>query len=188
LCFSTFCFILVIPSIEVAISLGICCACVCFQQLSTFEILVQRFVLKLQWYLINNIDFELFCIRWIWGFYGGGIGLCCSKGLKLKHGGLKKKGNKLVDYRNPSFGLITRAKGLQGCGPKGSPWVKVKRLQGCGRRKSPGVTLHIPGNVKKCEGVWGNEPSHSQGNSHFGRWNPDVTHSQLFEGLKCESK
>ncbi len=25
--------------------------------------------------------------------------------------------------RNPSFGLATKAKGLQGCGPKGSPGV-----------------------------------------------------------------
>jgi hypothetical protein len=54
---------------------------------------------------------------------------------------------------NPSFGLTTKAKGLQGCGPRGSP----------------GVTSHTLGSVRKCEGV--SEPSHSQGNSHFGRWN-----------------
>jgi len=38
---------------------------------------------------------------------------------------------------NPSFGLVTKAKGLQGCGPK----------------ESPGVTSHTPGNVGKFEGV-----------------------------------
>jgi hypothetical protein len=39
--------------------------------------------------------------------------------------------------RNPSFGLTTKAKGLQRCGPRGSP----------------GVTSHTPGSVGKCEGV-----------------------------------
>jgi hypothetical protein len=67
--------------------------------------------------------------------------------------------------RNPSLGLTTKSKGLQGCEPKGSSRVKA-------RRRSPGVTSQTPGSVRKCEGVWGNEPSHSQGNSHFGRWSP----------------
>jgi hypothetical protein len=39
--------------------------------------------------------------------------------------------------RTPSFGLATKAKRLQGCGP----------------RESPGVTSHTPGSVGKCEGV-----------------------------------
>jgi hypothetical protein len=39
--------------------------------------------------------------------------------------------------RNPSFGLATKAKGLQRCGPRGSP----------------GVTSHTLGSVGKCEGV-----------------------------------
>jgi hypothetical protein len=39
--------------------------------------------------------------------------------------------------RNPSFGLATKAKGLQGCGPKGSP----------------GLTSWTPGSVGKREGV-----------------------------------
>jgi hypothetical protein len=38
---------------------------------------------------------------------------------------------------NPNLGLATKAKGLQGCGPRGSP----------------GVTSHTPGSVRKCEGV-----------------------------------
>ncbi len=47
--------------------------------------------------------------------------------------------------RNFSFGLATKAKGLQGCGPRGSPGVKA--------RGSPGVTSHTPESVRKCEGV-----------------------------------
>ncbi len=39
--------------------------------------------------------------------------------------------------RNLSFGLATKAKGLQGCGPKGSP----------------GVTSKTPGSVGECEGM-----------------------------------
>ncbi len=62
-----------------------------------------------------------------------------------------------------ALGSQPRLRGLQGCGPRGSPGVKARR--------SPGVTSHTPGSVRKCEGV--NEPSHSQGNSHFGRWNPN---------------
>jgi hypothetical protein len=55
--------------------------------------------------------------------------------------------------RNPSLGLATKAKGLHGCGPRGSPRVKAKRSQGCGPRKNVGVTSHIPESVKKCEGI-----------------------------------
>jgi len=43
----------------------------------------------------------------------------------------------MLKCRNPSFGLATKAKGLQRCGPRGSP----------------GVTSHTPGSVGKCEGV-----------------------------------
>jgi len=39
--------------------------------------------------------------------------------------------------RNPSFGLATKAKGLQGCRPRGSP----------------GITSHTLGSVGKCEKV-----------------------------------
>jgi len=39
--------------------------------------------------------------------------------------------------RNPSLGLATKAKGLQGCGPRGIL----------------GVTSHTPRSVRKCEGV-----------------------------------
>jgi len=57
-----------------------------------------------------------------------------------------------------------KAKALQEYGPRGSLGIKAKR--------SPGVTSHIPGSVRKCEGVCGSEHSHSHGNSHFGRWSP----------------
>jgi len=40
-------------------------------------------------------------------------------------------------YRNPAFGLATKAKGLQGCGP----------------RENLGVTSHTLGSIGKCEGV-----------------------------------
>jgi hypothetical protein len=72
--------------------------------------------------------------------------------------------------RNPSLGFATKAKGLQGCGPRGSPGVKArespgikaKRLQGCGprrslRQKEAWESHHIlPGvleSVRECEGV-----------------------------------
>jgi hypothetical protein len=47
---------------------------------------------------------------------------------------------------NSSFGLATKAKGLQGCEPRRSLRVKV-------RRRNPGITSQTPGSVKKCEGV-----------------------------------
>jgi len=43
----------------------------------------------------------------------------------------------MVKCRNFSFGLATKAKGLQGYGARGSP----------------GVTSHTPGSVRKCEGM-----------------------------------
>jgi hypothetical protein len=59
-------------------------------------------------------------------------------------------GNKRkVMCRNPSFGLATKAKGLQGCGPRGSLGVKAKRSYRCGPRRSLGVTSHTPRNVRK---------------------------------------
>jgi hypothetical protein len=74
---------------------------------------------------------------------------------------------------NPSLGLATKARGCKVTGQEeGSSGVKAKALQGCGPRGSPGVTSHTPGSVRKCEGVWGSEPSHSQGNSHFRKWSP----------------
>ncbi len=92
---------------------------------------------------------------------------------------------------NPSLGLATKARGLQGCGPRGrseihstcsreckecegmnphtpkwTPMLGVgvatlalgsrprqKGLQGCGPNGSPGVTSGTPGSVGKCEGV-----------------------------------
>jgi hypothetical protein len=58
---------------------------------------------------------------------------------RMSHEELKELKVQLEELlcRNPSFGLTTKAKGLQGCGPKGSP----------------GVTSGTPGSVGKCEGV-----------------------------------
>jgi hypothetical protein len=50
---------------------------------------------------------------------------------------------------NCSFGLATKAKGLQRCGPRGSPGVKAKRLQRCGPRRSLGIMLTYPQECKK---------------------------------------
>jgi hypothetical protein len=47
------------------------------------------------------------------------------------------KTSKMVRCRNFSFGLATKAKGLQGCEPK----------------ENSGVTSHTPEIVRKCEGV-----------------------------------
>jgi len=52
------------------------------------------------------------------------------------------------------LGLATKAKGLQGCEAKRKP------------------VNHITYS-RECKKVRESEPSHSQGNSHFGRWSPD---------------
>jgi hypothetical protein len=54
---------------------------------------------------------------------------------------------------NPSLGLVTKAKGVARL------WAKRK----------PGSHITYS---RECKKVWGSEPSHSQGNSHFGRWSP----------------
>jgi hypothetical protein len=77
-----------------------------------------------------------------------------------------------MHYHNPSFRLATKAKGLQGCKLTRNLGVKARGSSRIKARRSPGITSHTPGNVKKCEGVWGSEPSHSQDNSHFGRSSP----------------
>jgi len=55
----------------------------------------------------------------------------------------RQRGCKVTSQEKGSPGVKTKA--LQGCGPRGSSGVKARR--------SPRVTSHIPGNVKKCEGV-----------------------------------
>jgi hypothetical protein len=57
------------------------------------------------------------------------------------------------NYRNPSLGLVTKA----------------KACKGVGQERSPRVTSYVPQSV----GEWRNEHSHSQVSSHFGSWNPD---------------
>jgi len=71
------------------------------------------------------------------------------------------------------LGSRPRQRGCKVAGQReGSPGVKAKALQGCGPKGNPRVTSHTPGSVRKCEGVSRSELSHSQGNSHFGRWSP----------------
>jgi hypothetical protein len=69
------------------------------------------------------------------GAMGWGLGRLTSNSISYMD--LHKPNHKLVTCRNPSFGLVTKAKGLQGCGPRGSP----------------GITSHTPRSVGKCEGV-----------------------------------
>jgi hypothetical protein len=90
-----------------------------------------------------------------------------------------------------ALGLRSRQRGCKVASPKGrkpgSQGKSMARLQakkkearkrkqrhwrGVGQeeaRESP----HTPRSLRKCEGVWGSEHSHSQGNSHFGRGSPD---------------
>jgi hypothetical protein len=44
--------------------------------------------------------------------------------------------------RNLNFGLMTKAKGLQGCGPRGSPGVTSHTLESA--RKCEGANPHTP--------------------------------------------
>jgi len=60
--------------------------------------------------------------------------MCQSKWFIAK---TKRKNFGGTPCRNPNFGLTTKAKGLQGCKPRGSP----------------GVTSHAPKSVRNCEGV-----------------------------------
>jgi len=51
---------------------------------------------------------------------------------------------------------VTKANGLQGCGPRRGPRIKVRGSPGIKVRKSPGVTSHTLGSVrsvKEYEGV-----------------------------------
>jgi hypothetical protein len=62
--------------------------------------------------------------------------------------------------RNPSFGLVTKARACNGVGQEWSLWV----------------TFHAPMRLR----VWESlriEPPHSQMNSHFGSWTPKFSES-----------
>ncbi len=71
--------------------------------------------------------------------------------------------------RNPNFGLATKAKGLTTVRAKTRP------------------RSHITYSWE-CKKVWGSEPSHSQGNSHFGRWSPGglPTFQRVISGVKTQ--
>jgi hypothetical protein len=65
--------------------------------------------------------------------------------------------------RNPSFGLATKAKGLQGCGPKGSP----------------GVTSETPGSAGECEGLGLHTPKQLPLWEMESRWTPETSETDL---------
>jgi hypothetical protein len=81
--------------------------------------------------------------------------------------------------RNPSFGLATKARGC-GSQEERSPGVKRKEAweqrqrhwKGAGQEEEARESSHTPRSLRKCEGVWGSEHSHSQGNSHLRRGSP----------------
>jgi hypothetical protein len=83
-------------------------------------------------------------------------------------------GNGMDLCRNPSFGLATKARGCKVAGVKRKEARESKgrkpgsKCKGIGRVRAK----RKPGSQRKCEGVWGSEHSHSQGNSHFGRGSP----------------
>jgi hypothetical protein len=58
-----------------------------------------------------------------------------------------------INCRNFSLGLTTKARGVA------RVWTK--------RKPRSHITYY-----RECRKVWGSEPSHFQGNSHFERWNP----------------
>jgi len=83
----------------------------------------------------------------------GSPGVKARRSLRVKARGsprVKAKGSPII-----------KARGSPGVKAKGSPWVKAKGSPRIKARGSLGVTSHIPGSVRKCEGVWGGEPSHS---------------------------
>jgi hypothetical protein len=87
-----------------------------------------------------------FMVKWVYEFINLCKSSCCAfffpylpwrfgKGIG-KHMSICLV-DECIACRNPSFGLATKAKGLQGCGPRGNP----------------GVTSETPRNVGECEGV-----------------------------------
>jgi len=61
-----------------------------------------------------------------------------SKGVQYVQGGQHHG----TTCRNPSFGLTTKEKGLQGCGPRGSSGVTSETLGSAG--ECEGLSLHTP--------------------------------------------
>ncbi len=73
--------------------------------------------------------------------------------------------------RNPSFGLATKAKGVARLWAKREEtWESRQRHCKGASQEEAGESHHILPGVWE---VWGSEHSHSQSNSHFGRWSPD---------------
>jgi len=68
-----------------------------------------------------------------------------------------------------ALGSRPRLRGLQGCGPRGSPGVKA--------RGSPGVTSHTFGSVRKCEGVSPHTPKATPTWEMESQWTPKTSES-----------
>ncbi len=77
-----------------------------------------------------------------------------------------------------ALGSRPRRRGCKVAGQEeGSPGVKAKALQGCGPRGSRGVTSHIPGSVRKCEGVNPHTPKATPTWEMESRWTPETSES-----------
>jgi hypothetical protein len=72
-----------------------------------------------------------------------------------------------------ALGSRPRQRGLQGYGPrKRKPESQGKGIARVWAKRKLRSHITYSQECKKCEGMWGSEHSHSQGNSHFGRWSP----------------
>jgi hypothetical protein len=71
---------------------------------------------------------------------------------------------------NPNLRLATKAKGLQGCEPRGSSGVKA-------RRRSSRVTSQTPKSVRKCEGVNPHTPKATPTLGDGIPWTPETSES-----------
>jgi hypothetical protein len=86
--------------------------------------------------------------------------------------------------RNPSFGLTTKAKGLQGCGPKGKkPGTQGKGIAKVQAKRKPGSHITYS---RYCNKVWGSVrewtltlPRQLPLWEMESRWTPETSKSEL---------
>jgi len=91
--------------------------------------------------------------------------------------------------RNPNLGFMTKARGCKGagqewcCNPSSRLVTKVRTYKGVGQEWSSGITFHVFGSAKECEGM----------NPHTPKWTPILgvgvpMDSQIFKGWLQGSK
>jgi hypothetical protein len=103
---------------------------------------------KASWRLISLTSFWGFVsptyttLSWCFRLKASGVATLLWPSVGVKPNTWKKWGFGVLRCRNPSFGLATKAKGLQGCGPKGSPRVTSGTPGSVGKRE--GVNPHTP--------------------------------------------